>query len=158
MTANSRFFLVLPLLVLVFGCGKTTNTPAKLSGTVKYNGNPVTGGTIALFSSKEGGLYNIPINPDGTYSSANLPSGELEVTIETESINPKNQRSAAQYGGQRGKDKMGMSPRPQDVEPPSGGGGGVYVNIPAKYNAKDTSGLTVTLTSGDNKKDFDLTP
>lgn len=156
MTLKNWFSLLLPLaLFLAFGCG-TKATPSRLSGSVKYNGVPVKAGTIT-FTAKggegkdAGGTYFAPINEDGTYSTSQLPTGEFAVTIETESANPK-RPTMEQYGGGKGKNMT--SPMPEGVGAPAAKGG--YVKIPSKYSDPKKSGLTVTLTSGKNTKDFDL--
>jgi len=149
MLSKSSFGLLFLLsLALVLGCG-TSKTPARLSGKVTYKDAPVKGGTINLYP-KEGG-YTIDINSDGTYDKAGLPSGDVDVTIETESIKP---RELPKYGGGKGGKDMTSPP------PPGAGGGapkGEYVKIPEKYAKKETSGLKVTLQPGANTKDFPLT-
>jgi len=164
MTLKGQLLLVLPLgLVLVFGCGttKNPNAPASVSGKVTYNGNPVTGGTIT-FHSKEGRASTIGINAEGSYSTSDIPVGEMVVTVETESANPSATKMG-NYPGAKGKapttgEREGnkgamMSPRP----PGAGGGGGGYVKIPAKYADKDKSTLRETLSPGTQVKDINLT-
>jgi hypothetical protein len=164
MITKRRLILAMSLLVLFgFGCTESPS-PSKLSGTITYKGNPVTGGNMGLYA-KDGGFYPVAINADGTYAAADLPAGESVVTIETESLNPA-KRGNATYGGARAKGQQTSSPMPGKM--PGGGGGdaaagtaevasGVYVKIPVKYSKKDTSGLTLNLTKGVNQKDFDLT-
>jgi hypothetical protein len=159
MTSTNRFALLLPLwLLLLFGCGGPKSVATKLSGSVKYKGAPVTAGTITFTAKGEGGeaggVYLAPINPDGTYSIAQLPSGEFAVSIETESANPN--RSQKTYGGPKVKNMQMTSPRPDYAES-SQTAQGAYVKIPSKYADPQKSGLTVNLTSGKNIKDFDLT-
>jgi hypothetical protein len=163
---TGRLFLLSPLLLIfAAGCGDTSKTPAQLSGTVKYNNKAVTGGTILLIakgaegkSDKAKGSYTIYIKPDGTYSATDLPVGDFDATIETESVNTQGRPTPDQYGGSRGgKDKgRTVSPAPEDKTASSPGGGGTYVKIPAKFAKKDTSGLTVTLTKGSNEHNFEL--
>ena len=151
---KARLLLTLPLLLLlVLGCQKS-KTPAKLSGKVTYNGNPVTGGEMVFYFG-EGGAPEVTIRSDGTYSATDLPVGEATVTIDTESINPKGKMAPAQYGGVKGagKEKMKMSPMPEAA---SQSAKGEYVKIPLKYKDKKKSGLTVTLTSGEQTHDFEL--
>src|ERR1700720_3799155 len=98
-----RFLLVLPLFLgLALGCGTPRgNAPSSVSGKITYKGAPVTAGN-GIFYPKEGGAITMAIGPDGTYSGTDLPLGEGDVTIETESANKK---GAAGYGG----GKMPMS-------------------------------------------------
>jgi hypothetical protein len=159
-----RLILILPLLVaLAAGCGKgNPNAPASISGKVTYKSKPVTGGMIT-FHTNDAGINQVPIMPDGTYSYEGLPVGELKVSIDTEALNP-DRKKGQQYGGAQGKNMM--SPGPEGVgKAPAGPPGmtegtlqGEYVKIPPKYRDKATSGLTVTLSKGQNtNKDFELT-
>ena len=150
MTSTGRLLLVLPFfLVLVLGCGSkgNPNAPAKVHGKVTYKGAPVTAGTIQ-FLPKAAGTYTASIMPDATYSATDLPTGEMTVTVDTESANPNKKQPS--YGGK----KQMMGPIPQGVK---AGPAGEYVKIPPKYAKAQTSGLTATLNAGDNEKNFDLT-
>jgi hypothetical protein len=136
----------LPFLVLVVGCGSvTSNTPATVSGTVTYKEMPVTGGTVTFYP-KEGGAYPTGLDLEGRYTIS-VPTGEFTVTVETESINPK--RKAVAYEGKKGT----VGSVPEGV----GDFTGEYVPIPHKYADKSTSGLTITLSAGNQTKDFPLT-
>jgi len=140
------------ILACGLGCSQSGNphTPAHLSGKVTYKAKAVTGGTLR-FDTKGAGVYSATIKADGTYSAADLPTGELLVTIETESLNPDSKK--VKYGEGEGGDKFKESPIPKGRE----GTAGVYVKIPAKYSKKDQSGLTAILTTGKQVIDFNLT-
>jgi hypothetical protein len=147
MRTHVRPLLLLPLvLVLACGCG---GRAAKLSGHVTYKGQPVGGGSVSFYP-KTGGGYSAIIAPDGTYTTTDLPPGEMAVAIETESA--KGKEITEQTGG--GGHKAPMSPRPGAGE--GAPRGGQYVKIPDKYKNQETSGLSVTLTSGPQTKDFPL--
>jgi hypothetical protein len=154
MRITNRLIFLLPLwLLLVLGCsGGSKGTAARLSGSVKYKGTAVTAGMITFIAKSEdgkaAGTYLAPINADGTYSIAQLPAGEFQVAIETESANPK-RASSGPYQKMQG-------PRPEKASSAEAAKG-AYVKIPSKYADPKKSGLTVTLTSGKNTKDFDLT-
>ena len=153
---NGRLLLTLPLsLVLAFGCQKSSNAPAKLSGKVTYKGNPVTGGQM-MFYTKDAGAYPATIAEDGMYSVSDVPTGEMTVTIDTETLNPKGKTAPADYGKsdpRSGGKKMGGGFIPEGANT---GGKGQYVKIPAKYADRKKSPLTVTLTAGKQTHDFDL--
>lgn len=160
MPSRVRLFLVFSLLLmLALGCKKSTRT-AQVHGKVTYKGKTVAAGTVT-FESKDGGMYLAPIDTDGTYSARDIPPGEMFVTIETESANKKRQRTMADYrrgqwgggAGGKGKKQEMTSPRPQDAPQTAEG---AYVPINLKYSRKETSGLTLTLTAGDQEKDFHL--
>ena len=161
MTITRRLFLVWPLfLVLLVGCMNSA-TPARVSGTVKYKGTPLTAGTVT-FHPEQGGVYGAAIKPDGTYSISDLPTGPVEVAIETESANPQHvAKSAEDYAKQRGgRGKAGesmTSPRPEGVPAAAPAEKGAYVKIPAKYADRKKSQLTMAVVAGKQTKDFDLT-
>src|SRR6266511_1068749 len=120
---KSHLVLALPLvLALAAGCVNNTNVPSKVSGKVTYKGQPVTAGNLGFYP-KEGGVYSIALNADGTYSQAGLPAGDMDVTVETESANP-NKPQAPQYGGKMGAGAA--SPMPRDIATGSGPAAGPY--------------------------------
>jgi hypothetical protein len=162
-----RILLFVPLFaaLLAPGC-KSSSTPARVSGTVKYNGKLVTGGTIAFHltgGEATGGNYSCTIKGDGTYSGTDFPSGECIVTVETESINPnpKDRPKDIKMEGGGGvfdpkemlNKRRGMGGVPEDA----GKTTGEYVEIPKKYADPKSSTITKTLTRGSNKVDIDLT-
>jgi hypothetical protein len=150
----SRFCLL--ALALAAGCGPRGNLPATVSGKVSYNGQPLPGGTI-VFHSKDMGSYAGTVGEGGAYEITGVPAGDLVVTVETETLNPKNKPPV--YAGGRGAAndkkydeamrKMGR-PDPPDM-------GKKYVKIPPRYAKEDSSKLTVTLKSGKQNKDIELT-
>jgi hypothetical protein len=152
MLTNGRILLAVPLcLALVAGCGSNKSAPAKITGHVKYKGEPVTGGTITFYAEKGGG-YPAEIDPDGTYSVADVPLGAMKVAIETESV--KNLERKAVYRDNKGHVQQNS---PLQQEGGSAGPPPKYVKIPAKYKDPQTSNLTCDVTYGKQKKDFELT-
>jgi hypothetical protein len=82
-------------LVFVFGCGRQSQTPARVKGVVTLNGQPVKGGNVT-FHSADLGSYRATLSETGTYELIDLPAGSMKVTIETEFLNPK--KKAPDYG------------------------------------------------------------
>lgn len=147
---------VVLLLGLMLGCSSSRSplTQAKISGMVKYKGTPVPAGTIA-FHSESSGVYTSPINTDGTYEIGDLPTGNLVVTVETESQSANKQ--APDYGGVGSKGyaervamekKMGAPIKQTPL--------GEYRKIPQKYSNPKTSPLSVNLEPGRNVQEFEL--
>jgi hypothetical protein len=134
------------------GCGPAGRAQGVVSGKVTYNNIPLTGGNLTLHPAKGGPDIPITINNDGTFSSSGVPDGEMQVAIETESL----KKNSA------GNDNMPKPP--PGKEPPAGVGRPdidtsnqpKYIKIPPKYASVKTSGLTWTITKGDNKQDFEL--
>jgi hypothetical protein len=167
MTPITRFLLALPLLLLIVaGCGKSSQTPCSVYGKVTYKGQPVTGGTISFCRTQEElkGGYGYPIKADGTYEGSSMPAEEYVVVIETESLNPNRKTPTYQPKGMRTKDgakmdansyrkkmqEMGKMPAVSEEQ-------GTFVQIPKKYSDKKTSPLKAKLESRKNEVNFDLT-
>jgi hypothetical protein len=161
---GGAFFFLAALTLL--GCkSENPNSPARVSGRVTYNGNPVTGGTLT-FHSADGGKIPAAIGADGTYSAFDIPDGDMVVTVETETINPERKQpeyrgapsGAAKMYGKKGAG-MGVVAKGQQMGPMPEGTApvGTYVKIPAKYNDPAKSDLKCTLKKGDQKQDFNLT-
>jgi hypothetical protein len=157
MTYRRLSFIAPLFLVLLLGCNKANpNAPASVKGRVKYQGNLVTAGTVIFHPSEGGAFFRCIIKPDGTYSQTDLTTGEMVVTIETDSADKD--RKMPTYGGGRGKPGQGQ---PQQVQSPvqqgAQQGGGEYVRIPKKYAKKELSNLTRKVEKGENTFDFELT-
>jgi len=151
-TTLARLVLLVPLclaLALVFGCSKRNpNAPASVNGKVTYKGAAVPAGTVT-FNSKAG-KYNAALATDGTYSSSDLPIGEMVVTVETESV----QGGKKGTGAMAGKMSKMMGPVPDYAKTMPKG---EYVKIPAKYSDPKTSPLKADLKDGKNEINFELT-
>jgi hypothetical protein len=151
----TRRYGLLPLFVLflvMMGCGKPGNAPpATVTGKVTYKGAPLTGGNMAFYPTS-GEPKFASLDSAGTYE-VGLPTGEVVVTIETESLAKK--YDAAGYGRGRGGSKgMPMSPKPEGA---NSGAAPEVVHIPKKYADKDKSNLKFTATGGKQVKDWELT-
>lgn len=168
------------LLAALCGCGGSN--AGSVHGKVTFDGQPVTGGTLVFYS--ETGSYSAGIRPDGTYSITDMPAGEMTVTVETESVNPKNQKTVVYDGrsqgggggnkmypgggGGGGGGKPGGAPVGPDGKKYSAGAGspipegapteqGEYVKIPDKYADKAKSGIKKSVTGGKQQIDIELT-
>lgn len=78
---------------VIFGCGpKRAERPdrSRVTGKITYSGQPVQGGIITFLStSGSGDSAGGMIKADGTYSVADVPMGENQVTIDTEALRPE---------------------------------------------------------------------
>ena len=150
---RSRFLPCLLLFAaLLAGCGKST-TPASLTGTVTYKDKVVTAGTVTLHTSS-GVVYGpASIDATGSYTILQVPAGDGQLTVETESANDKVAKPT--YGGAKGA-KGSSSSTPTGAKSGATAPTGEYVKIPKKYSDVKT-GIPVTLTSGKTTKDLTLT-
>jgi hypothetical protein len=146
----------LPLVLLV-GCSSSRNpqAQAKVSGAVTYKGTPVPAGSIT-FHVEKGASYGVPLGEGGTYEVSDMPTGEMVITVETESVNPA--KKAPDYGGGKGAkmyaerlaaEGKGMAAAKEPTRE--------YRKIPLKYGKTQTSPLTFTVEAGRNVKNIDLT-
>jgi len=149
-------------LGLLAGCGgaRNPNAPAKISGLVKYQGKPVPGGNIVFHTKDNQGMYRCSLGADGTYQIADVPTGNLVVTVETESLNPSKKKGPAYPGGGAAKGSkldaeymagMKKGGAPVNATP------AVYQRIPEKYAKAETSPLTVSVEAGSQTHDITLT-
>ncbi len=146
--------LMIPLVIVLAGCGDDTGLPKRypVTGQVTYNGTPVEKGTItfkpkdpasrAATGEIKGGFYELTtaIPGDGA-----IP-GEYFVTMSARAPDTSEVEKFMQ--------ETGGSPKQDDV-------GEAYAKaemlIPAKYEIPSTSGLERTVEAQSNKFDFELT-
>lgn len=186
MTSRSLSLVCLiPLLLILAGCGSKRTASASITGKLTVNGQPVTGGRI-IFNS-DSGVYSGGIDPEGKYEVFELPPGEYTITVDNSYLDPdrkvpvyKGQTSgpgamqskmagggamAAKYGatvgGAGGAPPSSYKGAGAEVAPPPEGTQtvkeGTFVKIPDIFTKKETSTAKVTVEPGDNKKDIDLT-
>jgi hypothetical protein len=125
------------LLGAITGCG---GSRAEVSGTVRYDGKPLSFGTIQ-FLGPDGIPCAGQIQPDGTFS-VQVPPGAARVIVSC-SQTPMN-RSAAAPSADRGRPaRLAFS--------------GSVSLIPQRYADWNTSGLSVQVHSGKTTQDFALT-
>jgi hypothetical protein len=112
-----------------------------VSGTVRYKGKPLPGGTITFHPAK-GKPIVARIKKDGSFAAKGVPVGETHITVETESLRPKSKDCEAGKNVQKDKDKK----RAKKLRG--------YVRIPAMYADREKSGLQKKVLKG--KQTFDL--
>jgi hypothetical protein len=155
------------LFVLVLGCSKGGGANSSVHGKVTYKGAPVTAGSVRFHPADgSGGEYKGFINKSGEYSVVGLPSGEMIVTVETESANtklPAGARSGQDY------EKKGAIPqqapdmlekmRAREMGPKQSAqeSQGEYVKIPTRYSDAKMTPLRATIGRGDNSFPIELT-
>lgn len=136
-------------LVAVVGCGGRSNplAPASISGSVSYKGKTVTGGSVQ-FVTPNGTPYSSPISLDGTYAISDVPTGEMIIVVETESVNPEHKAATGKDADRRNSMMGGRTGPNGQSGAASSGLEAKYVKIPEKYSKAKTSPLTYTVKSG----------
>jgi hypothetical protein len=126
---NSQFAILLVLLGLAAsGCGPGRER-GTLTGTVSFQGQPVTDG-IVLFSGDVSYMYSI--QPDGTFEAKTAEgkgvwAGTYRVAVAPALADPE----------------MGVGKSPPRISIPS--------NIPRRYWKPETSGIEVEIKEGQNE-------
>ena len=148
------FALASLALVALAGC----SSKGTVTGKVTYQDKPLTGGTV-LFASAEGSQSS-PIGEDGTYTISNMPTGPAKISVETESAQVKGKGTPGPGAGAKG------APPPKGAEPPPEAAKSSYAQgppraksaekIPGTYADPESSGLTYTVTGGNQTHDIAL--
>jgi len=134
--------LLIPAMLVLSGCGSGGPT-GDVSGKVSFQGKALPSGRIIFLC--EGGDKPVLSSAikDGEYSIQKAAVGHARVTVETFQF-----KQVPVPGAPKTSNLPGS-----DAPPP-----GPYVPIPQRYRTPDSSGLTYTITKGQQTKDFDLTP
>jgi hypothetical protein len=141
---------LLVLLLGAFGCGsgnKSQLTGASVSGLVRYQGKPVTGGIIQFWSDNKDGNQTAQggIEGDGTYKVLNAPLGDCKVVVKTESVKNDRRAMARKFAAEQG---VPVSPQ---SGPPK-----VYMEIAPKYTDLKKTDVQITVQKGSQTQDIDL--
>lgn len=165
--------LALALLVLApLGCGRSTGT---VTGTVSLEGKPLPAGQIS-FVPASGPAVSAPINKDGTYTASGVPTGEVKVTVETDTIKKKIDAMKKSTAPSSSNPSLkGFSDKKLSEMPPEAKKffekqkenateairtykelAASYRAIPQRYMEAANSGLSLTVTSGSNTYDVPL--
>jgi hypothetical protein len=123
-----RAVLFLLFTMVIIGCGKPVGS---LQGNVTYEGDKLTQGTVDVMAS-DGSVKHGFISEDGSYKVEDIGVGPATITV-------------AVYTFTKGRRKKG--------EPEAKTG----VVLPEKYFQHDTTPLKVTIASGRQTHDLQLT-
>jgi hypothetical protein len=130
--------LTLLLCAALTGCGSGLG---EVSGTVRYNGQPLPGGTIQ-FLGPDGVPCAGTIQPDGTYA-VRVPPGEAKVIVSRAGEGQPTRFAARAAGGPA---RLALRSKARGQGP----------RLPARYADWDASGLTVLVEGSITVQDFDL--
>jgi hypothetical protein len=147
-------FVLLSTLLVLMGCGKSKTS---VSGKVFLGDQSLKGGNVSFViadgSSKPASVSAI-IDQEGKYTIKDLPPGEYNIAVETESLKPSGSASAHPYkvpdnAPPELKEKLKANYSDEKLK--------LYVPIPAMYKDVKTSGLSYTVAAGKNEHDINLT-
>jgi hypothetical protein len=135
-------------LSFALGCGGT----GEVTGKVTFANKPVTSGSVLILASDKL-TYTSQLDENGAYKITNVPPGDAKVVVSS----PNPAITAAGQGKSPHKDPLNRfktGPLPKNgpaVAPPT-----TWFRIPAHYAEFETSGLRLTVLSGDNTFDIPL--
>jgi hypothetical protein len=141
------------LLSWVAGCGPSHKERARVKGTVSIGSKKLNSGTVE-FRTKDNRSGSAPIDAEGNYDMPDAPVGEVTILV---TVSAPSKMMMSMGAGNRpkpatptgtGADKMGG---PKMIDPAKA------VRVPEKYGKAETSGLTYTVTKGEQTKDINLT-
>jgi hypothetical protein len=134
----------LVVLVIFSGCG-----PAKteVSGIVRYQGKPLSFGTVLVVDT-DGMPYTSPISDEGAYTARGVPVGPVRFAVLVRDERRITVKLPKRVPGWRHA-KMDLSQRDDNET-------AAKPQIPPRYAAVGTSGLSTILQPGSNTFDFDL--
>lgn len=162
---------IFAMTLAVYGCtGKGDSDRVQLTAKVSYKGNPVTGGDVILHPMNKSTPTNLKIGADGILTITGVDPGDYKMVINTDSVKAAGSGPAPSQPGKGSSDTVKAPPSgmPQPPKDLAGAGSGpkiessntskqpVFVAIPAKYKAVNTTPLTITLVKGKQEKDFEL--
>jgi hypothetical protein len=148
------------LLSLAAGCAARTT---KVSGQVRYKGQPLPGG-IVTFQPADTKFNTVTVLLDelGNYE-ATLPIGEVRVAVDNRELQPQpaiprvDLPPAVREAVKKTKSQE-PPPASAEAEKPTASAQhrGKYVQIPEKYYTVEESGLTFTVDPANPKLDIEL--
>jgi hypothetical protein len=151
MKRTSILLFTVNLLLWTAGCGGK----GTITGTVTYKGTPIPAGTILFVPSNGGPSVNAPIN-DGKYTAEKVPTGRAKVSITSMYVQQTSASPMMMMGAKSGPPLDAPIPpearkaMEEGMKPKKG------LQIPDKYADPAQSGLTYTVRSGQQTKDFNL--
>jgi hypothetical protein len=142
--------LLLGFLILSLGCGPNYKARGTVKGKVTFGGKNLTAGTV-MFHGKNNLTGSATVGTDGNYVMTDAPVGDCKVTVTVPKMPP---RGVEHLKGAPVGPKM-----PGDTTPDTVGKIPTQiVPIPDKYSNVETSGLSFTVSRGEQTYDIPLTP
>jgi hypothetical protein len=126
---GARWVILLVLILLVSGCGPRFGD---VSGTVKFKGKPMAGGTITFYDANKK-PYSSTIATDGSYSISKVPYGRAKIAVyQTIDIKFEGGFTAAGGGAMPGREAPKKETAPSKFSDPEQSGLTCDVNSPSQ--------------------------
>jgi hypothetical protein len=130
----------LVLFALVAAGCRGDQTSGTVTGTVRYKGEPLSGGKVTFFGTNDQ-VATAMIGADGSYKAQKVPLGTVVAAVSTPGPMPGKEDAASNPMMKRKK-----------VAPPEK----KSVVVPDKYSDPKKSGVTLTVTGGTQSFDINL--
>lgn len=141
-----RVFIIGVFIVSMAAAGCGRGSLSTVSGTVTFEGAPVTSGSVILYCEDQQIVHGL-IGPDGSYSIPNVPRGKARATVRAHSPLPDGFRLRTQLPPTiDGPRVPGEEPLGKHATPP----------IPKRYEMPEESGLAVQVSQADQVFDIRL--
>jgi hypothetical protein len=153
--ARRSLWVVLLAGLVGSGCG---GGKGEVSGTVTYQGKPVTIGTVTFLDANTNQALASSAIIRGKYAMAKVPAGLVKVLV-TVPPPPPPGGERIRLSLKKVKEEQKKKATLKDSAPPPDESGGQPVpqfTIPAKYGSPDQSGLTYTVRPGAQQHDIEL--
>jgi hypothetical protein len=162
LSLNHRLMRVLILLYVVFlagGCGPSTGT---VTGKVRYNGKPLSSGSVSFLPESGRGSFGARIKEDGSYTIEKVPVGKVKIVVNLGKSRGNNPRRAMMHQAMK-SNKVELSEEARKSMPStfkdaaeSPQPSAWVTSIPKRYSDPDQSGLELTVTGGQQTHDIEL--
>jgi hypothetical protein len=137
--------LVLMAVGCASGCSKRETA---VSGTVRYQGRPLPGGSVILYCENKQIVHGL-IGPAGEYAIPNVPLGQVRVTVRTHALVPDGFRLTTKLPPVVDGPISPTAARPKLERVPA---------IPVRYSLPEESDLSFRADGADVTYDIDLLP
>jgi hypothetical protein len=155
----TRALILLCVGLLAGGCGPSTGT---VTGKVRYNGKPLSSGSVSFLPESGKGSFGARIKEDGSYTIEKVPAGKVKIVVNLGKPGGNDRQKAMMQQAMK-SNKIELSEEARKSMPstfkdaaegpqPSGS----VTSIPKRYSDPDQSGLELTVTGGQQTHDIEL--
>ena len=155
----TRAVILMAASLLAGGCGTSTGT---VTGKVRYNGKPLSHGSVSFLPESGKGAFVARIKEDGSYTIEKVPAGKVKIVVNAGASSRGDPREAMMQqamksnGIELSEEARKSMPStfkdaakgPQPSRP--------IISIPKRYSDPEKSGLELTVTGGPQTHDIEL--